>query len=293
MLSAVQNETRFISEMIASVRAQTHEDWELLFVDDGSLDSTPFLINEAAGADQRIKVVAHGRRVGKVRAFNQAFEASTGDVVALLAGDDTLPVDSLAKRAAAFAEVLPADRVVAYFKLRMFSDDPRYDDIVLPRGTSGSRSGGSVTMSRGLAAAVFPIDEALIAEDIWLSHASADLASAVIERPEVIMNYRIHSRNSHQRGQRFSEMTKATNDRLQSYRARLDAKRLDLSTPSRQYLEQLWQAEQARFGGKTLEVLFRSRLPLVDRVAIASESNPALYTIRTRFYKLFSGRRGR
>jgi glycosyltransferase involved in cell wall biosynthesis len=293
LLSPVRNEAAHLGQMIESVRAQSHQDWEMLLVDDRSTDSSHSIMVEAARRDPRIDIVPAGSECGKVAAFNRAYMASHGDVIALLAGDDVLPPDALARRAAAFDGIDITDRVVAFFKLRTFSEDVRYNGMVLPRGNASSRSGGSITMSRSLADIVFPIDETLRSEDIWLGHAAADLASTVIERPDIVLLYRIHPGNSHVRGQSFPIMNEFINTRHQSYRALLDHERLGMSNATRIRLERLWRAEQSRYAGRTFDILFRSKLPTIDRLAIAAQSRPSIYIIRTRFYRLFSGLRGR
>ncbi|MFC4144993.1 glycosyltransferase family 2 protein [Micromonospora mangrovi] len=293
ILSPVYNEERHVEEMIDSVRAQSHRDWELVFVDDGSTDRTLELISAAAAADARIRVAGQGVRMGNVRAFNTAYAASTGDVVVLLAGDDVIPVDSLRHRAAAFAGVPLTDLVVAFFKLRTFSSNPQWDGMVLPRGDAASKSGGSITMTRPLADLVFPIDESLSAEDLWLGHAAEALASRVIELPHVVLHYRMHEGNSHQRAEGFEKMNESTRRRHEAYRALLGSSRLNLPETSRRLLEELWRAEEARYAGRTTRVLFGPDLPLIDRLALASMSDPLFYRIRSRYFKLLSGRRGR
>src|SRR6187200_2452417 len=96
ILSPVFNESLYIDEMIRTVVAQSHSDWELLFVDDGSTDETADLIHTWTLTDPRIKLVSRDQKLGKVAAFNRAFDESSGSLLVLLAGDDRLPPDSLA-----------------------------------------------------------------------------------------------------------------------------------------------------------------------------------------------------
>ena len=209
ILSAVHNEELHIKEMIASVREQTYCDWELLFVSDGSTDATESLITEASRQDERVRLVRGGCKIGKVAAFNLSFEASKGDVIVLLAGDDTIPPTSLADRLARFSDVNPVeDDVVAFFKLRLRSANPRHDGTTLPRGEGGSHSGGTITMTRHLAERVFPVDASLVSEDLWLVRASEGMAE-VRESPIVVLNYRIHAGNSNPRDRDFATMNAA------------------------------------------------------------------------------------
>jgi glycosyltransferase involved in cell wall biosynthesis len=293
LLSPVYNEAAYIRVAVESVRRQSHPDWEMLLVDDGSTDHTAELIRELAAADPRVRLVSAGTKLGKVAAFNRAFAASTGDVIALFAGDDTMPEDALAHRVAAFADVPPDEPAVAFFKIRTFSTDKRFDGITTPRGNAGSRSGGSITMTRALAAQVFPIDETLPAEDIYLGYAAEGLATRIVDRPEVVLNYRIHHGNSNPRQKSFEDMTAAIGDRHRAFSTLLRNERLHIKPAVQRRLALLAAAEQFRAEGRTAALLLNSRLPVGDRMAFASMSNPALFRIRTKFYSFFSGRRGR
>jgi glycosyltransferase involved in cell wall biosynthesis len=293
VLTPVFNEEKHLAEMIQSLVDQTHSDWELLLVDDGSTDSSSRIIQHAAHQDSRIIDASAGHKLGKVRAFNRAFDQATGDLIVLLGGDDRLPTDSLAIRHAAFADVDEGERVVAFFKIRTFSEDPRYDAMTLPKGTAVSRSGGSITMNRELARVAFPIDESLVAEDIWLSYIAADVAERIMEVPEVVLDYRIHAGNSNPRNRPFDEMSEAMHARHRAWHVLTRTDRFELASSTRQQLDRLWDAEELRQRGATLQLVVKGDLPLMDRLAMASMSSEPLYRLRSRFYRLFSGLRGR
>src|SRR5690606_1985011 len=126
LLSAVRNEGAFIEEMIASVVSQSHTDWELLFVDDGSTDQTVEIIEYFAAQDERIILVDRQPASGKVSAFNKAFEASRGDVICIHGGDDVSRAGAFVSRLKPFADGDGGGKA-AFFKLRSFSEDPRFD----------------------------------------------------------------------------------------------------------------------------------------------------------------------
>ncbi|RWK08190.1 MAG: glycosyltransferase [Mesorhizobium sp.] len=79
-----------LAEAIASVRAQTVTDWELLLVDDGSTDNSVKIANDVAAADPRIKVLRRppGSKRGAAAARNAGIEAGNGDLFAFLDADD-------------------------------------------------------------------------------------------------------------------------------------------------------------------------------------------------------------
>lgn len=293
ILSAVYNEATYLDEMIETVQAQDLLNWEILFVDDGSTDETAALIQQHEAADPRIHLISHGVKMGKVKAFNTAMAASHGEVIVLLAGDDRLPQGSLSTRWREVSALPKSEPCVGFFKLRTFSTKKKFDGMVLPRGKGASRSGGAMALNRAMAELLFPIDESLVAEDIWLAYGSEDIADHVVERPDIVLEYRIHEGNSHPRDRPFPIMTDAMHKRHRAWKALLDCERIHLSPTARSGLDALWLAEQLRYDGRLLALMTRPKLPLVERVALASMESPALYWVRQRFYKLLSGHRGK
>lgn len=53
----VYNAAKYLPRTIASVQAQTYEDWELLLVNDGSTDNSVQIIEQYATKDSRIKLI--------------------------------------------------------------------------------------------------------------------------------------------------------------------------------------------------------------------------------------------
>lgn len=93
----VYNAQRFLPECIASVRAQSVLDWELVIVDDGSADDSFRIAARAADGDERIRVVQQANR-GVSAARNRGFaEAdSRTQYIAFLDADDVWEEDMLA-----------------------------------------------------------------------------------------------------------------------------------------------------------------------------------------------------
>lgn len=76
-----------IADSIRSVLGQTHSNWELLIVDDGSTDDTGAVVGSFL-ADRRIRLLIGAGRGGPARARNVGLDAATGDMVAFLDSDD-------------------------------------------------------------------------------------------------------------------------------------------------------------------------------------------------------------
>ncbi|MBL7983257.1 MAG: glycosyltransferase [Flavobacteriales bacterium] len=95
------NKGRYIREMVASVQAQTHTDWEMLFIDDGSTDGTRAVITELAATDQRIKLHFQAGNKGANHCRNLGLQLAVGDHIMFFDADDVLAPHCLAGRLAA------------------------------------------------------------------------------------------------------------------------------------------------------------------------------------------------
>ena len=85
----IYNIETYIIECIESVLRQSYDDWELILVDDGSLDNCPSICDTYAKKDSRILVV-HKTNGGLVSARKAGLEVANGDYVMPLDGDDFL-----------------------------------------------------------------------------------------------------------------------------------------------------------------------------------------------------------
>lgn len=74
---ATYNRASTLPRAIESVRRQTHGDWELIIVDDGSTDHTPEII--AAIEDSRIRTYRHAKNRGVTAAKNTVSITSEGN----------------------------------------------------------------------------------------------------------------------------------------------------------------------------------------------------------------------
>ena len=116
----VWNRERRIREAIASVRAHTFENGELVVFADGSTDGTRAAVAECLG-DPRIRLVTAEHR-GAAAARNRGLTASGGEIIAYLDSDDVWFPGFLASVAAAFAA--HPDRDAAYGALLISHPDP-------------------------------------------------------------------------------------------------------------------------------------------------------------------------
>ena len=87
ILMPVRNEERYLQATLDSLYCQTHTDWELVVVDDGSNDRTPYILADAARSDERVRVI-RCEGGGLVAALNTGAESCTAPLLARLDGDD-------------------------------------------------------------------------------------------------------------------------------------------------------------------------------------------------------------
>lgn len=99
----VYNVERYLSACLSSIRSQNYSNFEIVCVNDGSKDGSAAILDLAARADARIRVVnkANG---GLSSARNAGIAAATGDIVCFVDSDDLLGAGALKRIAAAFTE---------------------------------------------------------------------------------------------------------------------------------------------------------------------------------------------
>jgi len=81
------NRAYCVGRTIDSALGQTHQNTEIIVVDDGSTDGTRDLIEQSYASDPRVRYFFHENR-GVTATRNRAFTACRGDFVALLDSDD-------------------------------------------------------------------------------------------------------------------------------------------------------------------------------------------------------------
>lgn len=98
IITPTYNCGKFIVETIDSVIKQTYQNWELIIVDDCSLDNTKELVREYTKQDNRIKYHLLEKNSGAAIARNKAMELASGTYMAFLDSDDLWPEDKLERQ---------------------------------------------------------------------------------------------------------------------------------------------------------------------------------------------------
>jgi glycosyltransferase involved in cell wall biosynthesis len=86
----VYNEAESVGPLAAAIQDALHgwsDDWELLFVDDGSTDDTAAAVLSGRSTDSRIRLIRLARNFGQSAAMQAGFDHARGDLIATMDGD--------------------------------------------------------------------------------------------------------------------------------------------------------------------------------------------------------------
>jgi len=131
IITASYNAEKYIAETIASVQAQTHQDWEMLITDDASTDNTCQIIESISQKDSRIKLYRLESNSGPAVARNNSIEKATGRFHAFLDADDVWFNFHL-KDSLKFALNNNYTFVFASYKRHDDQLQPLYSDFIVP-----------------------------------------------------------------------------------------------------------------------------------------------------------------
>ena len=193
-----------IVRAIHSVVAQTHGDWELIVIDDGSSDATAQLVE--AVHDSRVRLLRQPPSGLPAVARNVGIREARGEYVAFLDADDVWYPKKL-ERVGAHLTARPSTDVVCHDvvvvvagvprRLRAYrSDGSDFYEQLAYRGNFLSTSAVTVRRAALLEAGLFPEARGEpMAEDyaLWLRLAERGCAFAIV--PEVLGEYHRHEAN--------------------------------------------------------------------------------------------------
>src|SRR4051812_16700052 len=107
VLIAAYRAAPFLPAALACVTAQTHADWELIVVEDGSHDGTEELVRAFAATHSPARRVTYdnlGENRGVAAARNRLLSLAQGEAVAFLDADDEWQPTHLADLAAVLVD---------------------------------------------------------------------------------------------------------------------------------------------------------------------------------------------
>lgn len=97
IITPVYNAENYISKAIESVKEQTHKNWEMILIDDCSIDNSEVVIQKYL-TDLRIHYLKMEKNSGGARARNKGLEIAKGKIIAFLDADDQWKPEKLEKQ---------------------------------------------------------------------------------------------------------------------------------------------------------------------------------------------------
>ncbi|MFC1575593.1 glycosyltransferase family A protein [Gemmatimonadota bacterium] len=188
----VFNGERFLAEAIESVRAQSHEHWELLVINDGSTDATPEIVSRYPEA----RYLRQDHQ-GQARARNWGVELAAGEFIAFLDADDIWIPNKLKDQMNAFESDPGLDVVYGLAQVILepgAGEPPGWQNA---GSTLPSRLPSAMLVRKAAFLRVGGFDDSLsTAEGIeWCARAEhLGLRRRILE--EVVYRRRIHDRNT-------------------------------------------------------------------------------------------------
>lgn len=82
------NSAKYIAETIQSVQNQTYTNWELIIIDDASIDNTIEIVNTIISLDNRIQFYKMDNNSGSAKTRNVGIEKASGHYLTFLDSDD-------------------------------------------------------------------------------------------------------------------------------------------------------------------------------------------------------------
>lgn len=94
----IYNASLYLDDAIKSIMAQTYKKWELILINDGSLDSSLDIAKYYESLDSRIRVISDGENKKLPFRLNQLIYESKGEYIARMDADDVMHPQRLEKQ---------------------------------------------------------------------------------------------------------------------------------------------------------------------------------------------------
>lgn len=201
------NYGQFVSDAISSALRQSHNNLEVIVVDDGSTDNSVQVISELQLLQQEIRLIRK-ENGGQASAMNAGYAASSGDYVIFLDSDDVLDANAVEEALASFCDdtafvqffLRTIDRHGMITGLHPFCHVVEHGQVFRQVLTSGNfrfmPTSGNLFRREALAP-VFPLPE-----DNWRICADSFLVTAaaawgrVVTKAQILGSYRTHGANA-------------------------------------------------------------------------------------------------
>ncbi len=129
----IYNTSKYLTQCLDSLVNQTHQNLEIILVDDGSTDNSGKIADTYAKKDKRIKVI-HQKNQGQSAARNAGLEKATGEFVGFIDSDDSISPNFYQKHLETFGSNTSVSVCGAHYKiLKLKITKDVYIDSLRPR----------------------------------------------------------------------------------------------------------------------------------------------------------------
>ncbi len=200
VIMPVYNTERYISKAVNSVISQSHENWELLIVDDGSSDATESIC--LGYSDPRVFFFKQ-KHAGVSAARNIGLKKMKGNFFCFLDGDDFFPPNSLKNRLIIFKKNPnvsfvdgAVDRWNEDFTIRISTWNPNFrgnpiKDLIHLTGNSFFGPSWMIKVSKNTN---YTMEEQLTHGEDLMFYIDLALSGGLYDyTSETCLNYRVHS----------------------------------------------------------------------------------------------------
>lgn len=237
VLMPAYNGENYIEKAVRSVLAQSLSDWELILIDDCSLDGTWEIACRLAQEDGRIRLYRNGQNLGPARTRNYGLDLCRGAYVALLDCDDLWYPEKLEKQVA-LAKVTEADIIYCGYAIVDENGRRQCRDFTVPESTDVAAtlvqsviSCSTALLDKRIAEQYrFPVDYYHEDLALWLQILGDGRKAVGI--PEILAQYRVHPQS------RACEKWKVARRRWKLYRSMLG---MSVGKTAYYFLQYAWE----------------------------------------------------
>lgn len=197
------NGENFLSEQIKTILEQTHQNIELVIVDDCSADQTQAIIKEWMNKDQRIRFYQNETNIGYNKNFEKAITLARGDYIAISDQDDIWLPQKLERLLTAFD--LPGVVLANAPSAKLVEETVHFKSSSLLYPFSGNDTrklflfnqitGHCILFKKELVAKIIPVPDAMFYD--WWIGVVATCNGRIHSLQECLVYHRIHQTNSY------------------------------------------------------------------------------------------------
>ena len=194
IIMPVYNAEKYLAQAIDSVIAQSYSHWELLLINDGSVDGSLGICRTYASQDHRIRVIDLGTNKGCAFARNVGLQEAKGEYIAFLDSDDLWFPEKLALQVAdlqeddlSFTAYNMVDAELNIIKSRPASARLDFEDLLCENSIIFS-----TVLLKADKVKQLKFDGNCYHEDYWFLLNLLQLGCKFKGLNQVLLNYRIH-----------------------------------------------------------------------------------------------------